>query len=68
MPNKAKGFPGDQEDTSGPNPQGKGGSSGGGGNRNNKHGNHKGGENKGNLNALDRLNSGTHHTTGKSSS
>ena len=67
MPDRVKNFPGDQEDTTGPSPQGKGGNSGSG-SKSSKYGNHKGGENKGNLNALNRLNDGTHHTTGKSSS
>ena len=67
MPEKAKVPPNSQDDTTGPTTQGKGssGSSGGGGQT--EHGTHKGGENKGNLNALDRLNNGDHHTTGKSS-
>lgn len=68
MPDKVSGFPGSQEDTTGPSPQGKDGSSGSSGSRSFDYGNHKGGKNKGDLNALSRLNDGTHHTTGKGSS
>jgi hypothetical protein len=58
-------YDGRDKDATGPSRYPGKGDSGSSSQSRSKYGNHKGGENKGNLNAVSMLNDGTHHTTGK---